>query len=703
MPRQTGIIVDNSFVNGMVTEATGLNFPDKAVTDTSDCIFDIDGSVYRRTGFNFEDNHTTKTINKNSKVIKTYLWENVAGNGNVTVVVVQVGGILYFYETTGTGIISTGAQSTTVTLTPVSGAPVVDSIEVQFCDGNGYLIVTHPYIDPIRVSYDISAHTASSTTIDLQIRDLEGDAADPYVVDNRPTATLAGLDVHHKYNLMNQGWNTTNLTAWDTAQTTMPSNADVPWSFKNTADDFDYTNSSISRIAAGNTPAPKGKYIFSVSNIDRNSIVTGANNTTTSFQRPSACAFFSGRLAYAGINYTGFNSKIYFTQIIERVDQYGKAYQQNDPTSEELFDLLPSDGGVISIPEAGTIYKMFTVTGGLCVFAANGVWFITGSTGLGFTATDYAVLKIADVSTISDTSFVNIAGTPAWWNSEGIYMIQAGQNTPQVKSLTYDTFKTFYDQIPVASKRYARGFFDKTDGHIRWLYRSEGTENLDDVYKYDRVLNYNLRTNAFYPWTISDSDVKVHSIISTELVTRPVEILNVVANGGADNVVDGSDQVIAFQASGNDDQQFDKYLVSYPESGSFKFTFAERTDDTYIDWFDRDAEGVNYDSYFITGYKISGDAIREFHPNWISVYSRLLEPVTYQFQGLWDYALSSPDTHRWSTPQIITHQNLNFGNASRRLKVRGHGKVLQFKVSSVEDNPFDLIGWSSMQSANAAP
>src|SRR5258705_2846882 len=165
MPQQSAVAVENSFINGLVTEATGLNFPDKACTEAYDCIFDIDGSAYRRTGFDLEENYQTKTINKDGKAIKTYLWQNVAGNGNVTVAVVQVGPTLYFYETEGTGTFSTGAQTTTVTLTAVSGAPIVDTIEAQFCDGNGYLIVTHPYVEPMRISYDADAHTATATNI----------------------------------------------------------------------------------------------------------------------------------------------------------------------------------------------------------------------------------------------------------------------------------------------------------------------------------------------------------------------------------------------------------------------------------------------------------------------------------------------------------------------------------------------------------
>lgn len=708
MPQQATVAVENSFIKGLVTEATGMNFPEQAVTETYDCVFDIDGSVYRRNGFDLEPNFTTKAIDRSNKVIKDYLWQNVAGNGNVTVVVLQVGPTLYFWEADGTGIFSTGAQTTTVTLTPVSGAPVPDAVEVQFTDGNGYLIVVHPYCEPMRISYDTSSHTATATNITIQIRDFEGAVNDVLAIDARPTSTLGALDKFHHYNLLNQGWNDTNLATWDTAQTTMPSNVDVMWRFVDSSNNFSATSAIIASVVQGNTPAPNGHFILSLANQDRSTAsgIASLVSTTTSFQRPSVVSFFAGRVFYAGINFVGFNSNIYFTQIIQNTMQYGNCYQQNDPTASDVFDLLPDDGGVLSIPEAGTIFKLQTVPGGLAIFAANGVWFLTGSTGLGFTASDYALLKIADVSTISDTSFVNVNGYPVWWNSEGIYALSGSDSgtMPIVKSLTWDTFKTFYDGIPVSSKRYARGFFDKTDGIVRWLYKSTGTSELNATYEYDRVLNFNLRTNAFYPWTISDTGtVKVHAILSTELITRPVTVNNVI-DLSSNNVIDlSSNQVISFTESGNDDQQFDKYVVSYFDGSNYQFTFAERTDDTFRDWEKFDAFGINYNSYFITGYKLRGQAIRKFQNNWIDVVSRLDSEVSYRFQGLWDYAITGSGTGRWSTNQFINHTDLNYSNVFRRLKVRGHGKALQFRVSSVENEPFDIIGWSSGITLNGVP
>jgi len=336
MPQQTTVAVENSFIKGLVTEATGMNFPEQAVTETFDCIYDIDGSVFRRTGFDFEPNFTTKTIDRSNRAIREYVWQNVSGNGNITVIVVQIGNTLYFYEADGTGIFSTGAQTTTVTLTPVSGAPTPDAVEAQFTDGNGYLIVTHPYCEPMRIAYDIAAHTATATSITLKIRDFEGAVADPYAVDERPTSTLAALNISHFYNLLNQGWTSGNLTAWDTAQTTMPSNVDVMWRFVDATNTFTATTAIINSVVQGNTPAPNGHFILDLANQNRIGVMSGAPgivNTTTGFQRPGVCAFFAGRVFYAGINFIGFNSNIYFTQIIENTMQYGNTYQQNDPTS----------------------------------------------------------------------------------------------------------------------------------------------------------------------------------------------------------------------------------------------------------------------------------------------------------------------------------------------------------------------------------
>lgn len=715
MPQQTQTSVENNFRNGFVTEFTGLNFPENACTEVFDCELKRDGAIKRRLGFDFEDSFLTKTINRFNSVVNTYLWRNVAGDGNVTLLVLQVGATVYFYKADSGSSFSPGAVATTVALTPVSGAPSnIASVEAQFCDGDGILVITHPYCQPIRVSYNTSTDTATATNITLKIRDFEGDVADPYTVDERPTATFAGLNAHHKYNLFNQGWRSAELTVWDTAQTTMPSNSDVMWRFIDSSGDFNAGNAAIARVFEGNAAAPKGHFILTLSNQDREAIsgFTPITATTTGFQRPSTSAFFAGRVFYSGINYVGFNSKIYFTQILERTEQYGFCYQANDPTSEDLFDLLPTDGGVISIPEAGTIYKLFTIPGGIAVFAANGVWFIAGSTGIGFTANDYMIQKISNIKTLSACSFTSVNGLPCWWNSEGIYLMVAEgtQNLPSIKSLTDDKIKSFYDDIPLSSKRFSRGFFHHVDQHIRWIFRSEATAQTTETYEYDRVLNFNLLTGAFYLWRITDSNVKVNAILVSDEVSSVVQTDQVIDDSSPPlTVIDGSvNNVIVFTQAGAEDSPFDKYLVSYEDSGSHKFTFADKTNADYLDWFKYDNTGVNYTSYFITGYKLQGQAIRKFQNNWVRVFSRITDSVSYYFQGIWNYGLTGSGTGTWSTRQIDTQQlitQVDSGSSyvSRRLKVRGHGHALQFRVESVPEEPFEIIGWSTTQSANQAP
>jgi hypothetical protein len=704
MPRASGIVVENNFSKGLITEAAGLNFPENACVDTKNCVFQFNGTVTRRQGFDFESDNTTKTINRSNCAIKSYLWKNVSGNGDLSLLVVQVGATLYFYKTNQESL-SSGAVASTVTLSPVSGAPAPDVTEAQFADGNGLLFVTHPYCEPMRVEFDVSSDTASATNIIIKIRDFEGDSADTLDIADRPTATLSGLAVAHKYNLYNQGWTTANLTTWDTAQTTMPSNADVMWRFKNSSDNFSAADADIARVVAGNTLAPKGHFILELADQDRDTAsgLSGVSSTTTGFQRPSTVAWFAGRVFYSGVNYAGFNSSIYFTQIIERPDQYEACYQVNDPTAEDSFDLLPTDGGVIRIHDAGTIFKLFSVPGGLAVFAANGVWFITGSTGLGFTANDYTVQKITHVPTIGPSSFVDVLGFPCWWNAEGIYILTGdGGNLPKVESMTDLTIKSFYEDIPDASKRYARGFYHNIEKKITWLYRSEETQDITEQYEFDRILNFNVRTGAFYPWTISEGAPKVHAIAVTDSSTGSVSVDDVV-DSNADNVVDSNgNNIVIFTTGGAVQAPKDKFLVSYETGGSYAFTFAETNNADYIDWFQYDLLGEDYDSYFISGYKLRGEGLRKFQSNWVRIFSDTSADVSYNFQAVWDYSLTG-NTGRWSSSQRVEHTDQDYSYGARRLKVRGHGRTLQFKVSSVSGKPFHIIGWSSLDTANQMP
>lgn len=702
MARQLAEHVENSFVQGLVSDATGLNYPENACTETYNCVFSFDGSVTRRLGFEFEGNHGTKSINRSGAAVSSYVWRN-SGTSELSLFVLQVGATVYFYEMDDpSGTISSQALSSTVALTGVSGAPDVAPVECQFTEGNGLLFILHPYCDPRYVSYNPSTQTVTATTITLKIRDFEGATADPYGVDERPTSDYASLNVHHKYNLLNQGWTTANLTTWDGGRTDMPSNADVMWYFKNASDAFDLA--VVNNQVIGNTAAPKGHFILTLANQDRNTAsgLTGLTSTTSGYQRPRTAAFFAGRVFYSGIEAPGYTGRIYFTQIVERNEQYAFCYQNNDPTSEEAFDLLPSDGGVIYIPEAGEILKLVSLAGSLLVFATNGIWNITGSGGLGFVANDYVVQKISSISTLSATSFVDVGGYPAWWNTDGIYMISSDGANITVKPLSDRRITNFFKTIPQLSKKYARGAFNILEGAIHWLYRSTEASTIEQQYEFDRVLIFNTLTGAFYPWTISSSGVKVNSIQVSGNAAGVAAPYTVTASGG--DVVDSSgNTVVVYRAAGGAVGTVFKYVVSYPSGESYLFTFAEAGDDSYKDW-TVFGTAADYTSYFVSGYKVHGGGIRKFQSNYVRMYSRNTQfsQTAYTFQAMWDYSNTSA-TNRWSPTQTITHNNPAYDTMSRRLKIRGNGLAVQFRVSSVSGVPFDIVGWATRESGNAIP
>ena len=65
------------------------------------------------------------------------------------------------------------------------------------------------------------------------------------------------------------------------------------------------------------------------------------DNPTTNIKNPNCCASAFGRIFYA------VDSTVSYSQVLVSSQQAGNCYQNNDPTSETIPDLLDTDGGVI--------------------------------------------------------------------------------------------------------------------------------------------------------------------------------------------------------------------------------------------------------------------------------------------------------------------------------------------------------------------
>lgn len=523
MTRTAATNVENNFVKGLITEATGMNFPENAASDTFDCVFRPIGAVQRRPGFQPEVGGVYQSVTDDTDAVYEFVWYNVANIGNLTFVVQQVGLMLYFFEVAG-GALSPGLKDSVIDLHDfrTAGSPATSNGEVcQFAFGDGYLFVTNPHCEPFYVTYDLAADTLTGTQINLLIRDFTRQV-DGLAIDQRPT-TLTDL---HKYNLYNQGWyyvtpwasnaDNTHLHGADIVLNDFhagadtlhnyPSNADIWWLAKNSQETF--TPSLLDKVALGNTYAPNGHYIIPpfATNRQTQTGITGVGEDTAGSERPAACAFYAGRLWMGGCNSTAYGDRLYFSQILENINQAGNCYQVNDPTSEEDSDLFPSDGGVVVVQGMGTLVNMHPIGNALIVIATNGVWAIQGSQGAGFFANDYSVQKISENPGTSHMNVVEVEGNLMWWNYYGIYVLtMAPTGVATVQSATEASIKQFFQDIPPDNLPYVKGAYNHADFLVQWLYRSTVPTSLTESFQYDRVLNLRTSTQAYYPWTINDA------------------------------------------------------------------------------------------------------------------------------------------------------------------------------------------------------
>jgi hypothetical protein len=203
MPRSTGTAVENNFIKGLITEATGLNFPENACVATENCVFNLFGQVYRRKGIDLESQAQGIGYADSTGLVVEFLWRAVALTGTFVFLVVQLGETVSFFDMSVTGDLSSGHRTFAVDLTAfrAPGGGSIKDKPCQFSAGSGRLFITHQSCDPIVVDYDDVTDSFSASSILVQIRDVEG-VKDNLGVDDQPTT----LTTTHWYNLKNQGW-----------------------------------------------------------------------------------------------------------------------------------------------------------------------------------------------------------------------------------------------------------------------------------------------------------------------------------------------------------------------------------------------------------------------------------------------------------------------------------------------------------------
>lgn len=489
----------NSFVKGLITEVSPLSFPENASLDEVNFKLKRDGTRERRLGLDYEDNYSyiatgVPTLQLAEAVQSAFRWPNPSGASAVDIGVIQIGKWVWFInlltENPSAHVLNGGV--------PVDGTVLT---EWQFAVINNELLAaTHGFNQPVLVSYNDETDVISWVSAPVVIRDFYG-VDDSLGVAERATT----ISDKHRYNLMNQGWTPNIVTvsgvnaidATYQAFGVYPANSDQ-WAIGRIGDltnaDVDkYDPQIASRNIVSGGQAPKGHYIidlFARGLIRRN--ITGLtlpnDRTATSISTVTA---YAGRAWYSGINgkvegsdnrSPNLNNAVLYSQVLQSPINLVQCYQENDPTNPYMSDVIDTDGGIVFIPEAQKIVKLFPVKNSLFVFATNGVWEIRGDEG-GFRATSFQVNKISSVGVYSKKSIIEANGTIFFWAIDGIFVITPNPNYTGVwdtTNVTLTTIQKIYNSLPDLVKKNARGIYDLASNTCRWLYYSGTDKRVGD-------------------------------------------------------------------------------------------------------------------------------------------------------------------------------------------------------------------------------
>jgi hypothetical protein len=435
-------------------------------------------------------------------------------------------------------------------------------------------------------------------------------------------------------------------------------------------------------------------------------------------------------------------SWVVFSQVADTDERYGKCYQDADPTSELISDLIDSDGGVIPIQDAGNIVKLVPAYNSMLVFADNGIWQIVGGFQTGFSATAYEVRKVSNVGCIGPRTVCEAEQVIYFWATDGIWVIKptdSGNFT--VENVTNTTVQREFAAIPVTGMAYASGRYFTEHKTIYWVYNSdESQDGVTTRYKKDRFLCLDLRLSAFFTHTVASIEEATPYI--TDLVVtrnRGSTISNyTVIDSDGDTVVAGSDIVVVnltSQVPRRSDLRF-WTLVPFEGSDYMGTTFSwfedgNNLDAKFKDWFTHDDVGAAYDAYIITGYDLGtakdqpvAGGEKEMQAVYITVFctrtetgiaedGSVINPSSCLMQGRWDFT-DSAIANKWTTTQqvyrhrrvfVVSVPSATFDDGYpvvvTKSKLRGRGKALQIRFLAEDGKDMQLQGWAITYTGNA--
>lgn len=653
MPRNYQPVEFNTFVGGLVTEASPLNFPTNASLDEENFVLNKDGTRSRRLGMQFESGYqvieSSSALVNGEIVTSSFKWSNAGGLSTNTIICVQMGNTIDFFK----GNAEIVSQNKLYTYTFAGLTPIE---KFSYASVDGKLIVATGQKQICVFQYDTTnpnPATAFSVSFkSLLIRDFFGLDDGSWRVGTGISTRPSGDTGNHLYNLRNQGWAVPRpawgggdapvdvIQAFVGAAGKYPSNADNITSYiyantdssagSKTIDRFDAQN--IASNPPSNTEGPVGYFIIDALDRgnSRKAVITDlaskypANSPfyTSSIMSalkldqtnggPKCVCEYGGRIFYAGfpgevvegdIYSPKMNAYVLFSQLVTNEGEINLCYQAADPTDPHSSDLVDTDGGFIRIEGAYGIVGMAVLQSTLFVLAENGVWAVSGGSGGGFTATNYQTSKLTNSGCVSIGSVVVMQDSIFYWGMDGIYAITRNEfGDFKSNNITNKTIKKFYMAIPDASIRKAEGVYDSYDGYVKWLYNNYLGADDDPI-----ELNLDVNSGAYFKLRIKPL-VGNYPLVVKGIPTDPYRIsvnTNQVIDSSGNRVVTSDGSLVTLDSS----QQISglKEIVYLTLTDDAHYTFSGYTEPFHFDWTDIDGIGLDAYAYLLTGVLSGGD------------------------------------------------------------------------------------------------
>lgn len=688
MARATTTLEVNTFVAGLVTDASPLTFPDNASLAEENFVLERDGSRRRRLGMDYEANAVI--IDSNELNItggdigrSSFKWENAGGDPDKALLAVQFGTRLDLFD---------------LDSTPISDGLITsfnfDSASTQqfsYAEIDGLLVITTGLPEVTVLTYDGTTITESDSRI--KVRDLFGvedsfDGEDLFSgsgVQTRPTS----LSNQHNYNLRNQGWTIPRLNAnTETINDTIsifvsqpvvnpdglfPSNSDTVaeglFSDPNDSDDRivnRFFAKEVFQNPIGSTKAPQGHYIIDLfdrgtsrldeweKSKDRYPKLAFDFNSLPADSTPGGVevvAEFAGRAWYAGFSgeveggdgrSPRLSSYLAFSRLAETASDLTRCFQEADPTSVNQNDLVDTDGGFIRIDGAYGIKGLVNIGQKLVVLAQNGVWLVEGGNNFGFSATAYKVSRISEHGVRGKNSIVVVDNTVMFWGDDGIYHVTTNEfGDSVVTSLTQNRIQRLYDTISIEDKDLSSGYYDTYERKARWVYNTSLNYSGEVL---ELVLDINLQ--AFYLNRIKQvggADNKPVLVVEGNPYVQSLTSQEVIA--GEDLVFADTDEVTVDLTVRNTVTRELVYVtVVDTDTDTITYTFSTYNDTSFHDWATTDGTGTDADAFLITGYISGGDFWRDKQLRYLQTYTEQTESLL-QGDGD-DYSIINPSSCR---------------------------------------------------------